>query len=115
MSCSHYQIAVVFLPDGTLPARSPDVAFPSLDSFKSYDEVDATGSETVAYIAAEFSVEKFPPNSQFVIGDNNQPNDQSDKYTNGPLQGGSSYTFFLRVYPKLMTEVMQHTEWKKAP
>ena len=93
----------MFLPDGSLPTRSPDVAFPSLDSFKSYDEVNSISSEIVAYIAAEFSAEKFPPNNQFIIGDNNQPNDQPEKYTNGPLHGGSSYTFFLRVYTKLTT------------
>lgn len=93
----------VFLPDSTLPSRSPDVVFPSLDSFLSYNEVDSIKLETVAYIAAEFSAEKFPSNSQFIVGDQNQPNDQPDKYTNGPLREGSSYTFFIRVYPELTT------------
>ena len=97
-SCSHYQIAVVYLPDGVLPEQLPDVLFPQLNSFLTYDQVQRNTSRVVAYIAAEFSEALFPANGQFVIGDRNQPKDQPSMYTNAPLQTGKNYTFFLRIY-----------------
>ena len=103
LSCSHYQIAVVFLPNGRLPAQAPSDAFPHQNSFLTYSEVQGINSRPVAYIASEFSDEEFPTNGQFVIGDRNQPNDYPNLYTNGPLKGGDYYTFFLRAYPKLPT------------
>ena len=86
------------LPDGKLPGESPDVLFPHLNSFLTYDEVQRNRSRT-AYITAEFSEALFPTNGQFVIGGSNQPNDQPNMYTNVPLQTGKSYSFFLRAYP----------------
>ena len=100
-TCSHYQIAVVILPNDELPERAPSVQFPHQDSFFPYNEVPNIISRPVAYIASEFSDEEFPANRQFVIGDHNQPNDLPAVYTNGPLRSGKYYTFFLRAYPKL--------------
>ena len=99
--CSHYQVAVVLLPNATLPTQEPSVAFPDMDSFLDYSEVQSVTSRPVAYIASEFSEEEFPTDGQFVIGDSNQPNDQKGLYTNGPLLIGANYTFFLRAYLQL--------------
>ena len=96
---SHYQLVVVHLPTPRLPSQSPDVAFPK-SSLLTHHEVQNTKSRAVAYIAAEFSDTNFPTNGQFVIGSLDQPNDYSDKYTNGALTAGEYYTFFLRAFPK---------------
>ena len=93
---------MVFLPNGQLPAQPPDAAFPQ-SILLTYSEVQNINSRAVAYIASEFSDKEFPANGQFVIGDRNQPNNDSSQYTNGPLRGGEYYTFFLRAYPKLGT------------
>ena len=92
---------MVFLPDGKLPEQAPSDAFPHQNSFLTYSEVQNINSRPVAYIASEFSDNKFPANRQFVIGDPNQPNDLPTLYTNGPLRGREYYTFFLRSFPKL--------------
>ena len=101
-TCSHYQLVVVYLPTGHLPAQQPDEAFPET-SLLTYSEVQNIKSRTVAYVTAEFSDDGFPDRGQFVIGDRNQPNDYPTRYTNGALTGGQYYTFFLRAFPKLGT------------
>ena len=97
---SHYQLVVVHLPTPRLPSQPPDVAFLET-SLLTYNEVQNIKSRAAAYIAAEFSDTDFPTNGQFSIGAHSQPNDYSDKYTNGPLTSGEYYTFFLRAFPKL--------------
>ena len=101
-TCSHYQLVVVYLPTGRLPAQQPDEAFPET-SLLTYSEVQGVKLRAVAYVAAEFSDDGFPARGQFVIGDRNQPNDYPTRYTNGALTGGQYYTFFLRAFPKLGT------------
>ena len=99
LSLSHYQVIAVLISGSSLPSDSPDKLFPSLDSFKTYDEISNTDSFNVAYIAAEFGSNLFPSSNLYVIGDpDNQPKDKS-QYYNGPLRYGSSFTFFLRAYP----------------
>ena len=104
MNCfisSHYQIAVVLLPDGGLDALSPpDQQFPSVASFSDYETANSySGSDPLAYITAEFAGELFPSNGKFTVGDETQPNDRMNLYVNGPLPRGYSFTFFLRAYP----------------
>ena len=107
-TCSHYQLVVVYLPTGRLPAQHPDEAFPET-SLLTYSEVQNIKSRAVAYVAAEFSDDGFPDRGQFVIGDRNQPNDYPTRYTNGALTIGQYYTFFLRAFPKLGTIQKRHS------
>lgn len=97
---SHYQVIVVYLKDGTLPSQSPDEAFPNIQSFTTYENVANTEESYDAYITAEFAQSLFPSDGLFTVGDPMEvTNDRSGSYPNQPLQYGSQYTFFLRVYP----------------
>ena len=98
---SHYQIAVVLLPDGNLESlMPPDEQFPSLDSFADYDTANSySGSDPLAYITSEFAGNLFPSNGRFTIGDEAQLNDRRNLYVNGPLHHDFAFTFFLRAYP----------------
>ena len=107
-SCSHHQVIVVLLSDSTnsddqvQPAdlQPADILFPSIGSFLSYDEVNGyIGPGPVAYVTAEFADDLFPADNTFVVGRNDQPDD--NYYSNGPLRYGSSFSFFLRSYPSI--------------
>lgn len=103
---SHYQVVAVLLRDGTTTLAEndlvhPDVDYPDLSALLQYyyQDIDCgqPRAEPVAYIAAEFDASLFPSNGDFVVGDDQQPNDR-DAYRNGPLCYGTLYGFFLRVY-----------------
>lgn len=74
-----------------------------------YEDVLNTDQTNVGYIVAEFSDSLFPSDNMYTIGDSTgQPNDR-DHYVNGPLRYGSSFTFFLRAYPLLVSIISQLT------
>ena len=98
---SHYQIAVVLLPEGNFESLlPPDQQFPSLANFANYEAASSYGgSVPLAYITAEFAGGLFPADGRFTVGDETQPNDRAFLYGNGPLRYDSTFTFFLRAYP----------------
>lgn len=90
--------------------RDPDNQFDSLDSFSDYSP-SFCGEELTtpkAYITAEFGAELLPESMVFVVGGEGEfaPNDRSDTYTNGLLCHGKVYTFFVRAYPDLGSQVL---------
>lgn len=86
------------------PSTYPDILFPSLDSFQTYQQVKDQRGANSGYIAAEFGSDLFPTDNMYTVGDPGQPHDK-DIYYNGELRYGSSYTFFLRAYPILVREI----------
>lgn len=96
--CSHYQLAVVVLPDSSIPTTSPDELFTGPSSFLTPSQALETKSRVVAYIAAEFTDDEFPAAGQFLIG---QPNQVSSRtvYENNTVLPKGNYTFFLRAFP----------------
>ena len=102
---SHYHVIAVLLPDGELPTHPPDELFPFFDSsFVTYDELIDNDDYTAptAYIVGEFSQDDFPEDSLYIIGDESAEQPDDGGYNNGPLKYGSSFTFFLRAYPKVI-------------
>ena len=104
---SHYQVGVVLLPDGASIQNlgHPDTQFPNINEVP-YDPSfcdRASPSVATAYVTAEFASNLFPPDREFIVGQEevtgNSPNDRTAVYTNGLLCNSKSYTFFLRAYP----------------
>ena len=101
----------ILLPSGSIPGEGvstltgdPDVDYPTFESLQvfSYSNISSCSntdpSEPMAYIAAEFSDDLFPDNGLYTVGDEDEPNDREDDYTNGRLCPSATYTFFLRTY-----------------
>ena len=109
---SHYQIVVVILPvgQGVNDLRPPNEY--TLQDLKSYSE-DFCDTEHVmpeAYITAEYGRDLIPASKLFVVGNPdassaNSPNDRTGAYTNGPLCYEFTYTFFIRAYSAVDTQV----------
>lgn len=109
---SHYQIIVIILPIGQTvdDLRSPNAY--THNDLKPYDEEFCNREHTSpeAYITAEYSRELIPPSKLFIVGNAdassaNSPNDRSNTYTNGPLCYEFTYTFFIRAFPAVDTQV----------
>ena len=106
---SHYQVIVVFLPEGTEvnSLSKPDELFYSINSLSVYGSVPCGNqpSTIVGYITAEMSSTLYDAlNGKFVVGqdkdsDPNSANDRPELYTNGPLCYSTRYTVFVRAYP----------------
>ena len=106
---SHYQVIVVFLPEGTEvnSLSKPDELFNSINSLSVYGSVPCGNqpSTIVGYITAEMSSTLYDGlNGKFVVGqdkdsDPNSANDRPELYTNGPLCYSTRYTVFVRAYP----------------
>lgn len=99
-------MTVVLLRDDTTTLDEnglihPDVDYPNIGSLQEffYQDIncDQPRTDPMAYIAAEFDASLYPGDGFFIVGDDQQPNDQ-DAYKNGPLCYGTSYSFFLRIY-----------------
>ena len=79
----------------------PDSDYTTLESLQEFSysniQCDNPNGPNI-YIAAEFSDGDFPSNDLYVIGDENQPNDRRENYSNGVLCSSQAYVFFLRVY-----------------
>ena len=98
---SHYQVAVVIVPEGVEPSsfQHPDMQFPDINGMV-YDETfcDRNFTSPLAYVTAEFSRDLLPSDGEFIIGLSGQPNDRPSIYTNGLLCYSKNYVFFLRAY-----------------
>ena len=112
---SHYQIVVVFLPEGTdvSDLSAPDIEFNSRASLMDNNlACDSKPIGVSAYITAEMSSVLYDGlNGKFVVGqdkdsDPNSPND-IELYTNGPLCYSTRYTFFIRAYTVPTTPVVR--------
>ncbi len=106
---THYQVIVVFLPEGTaindLNSDS-QLQFPQ-QNLGTYAELSCNSkpSSPYAYVTAEMSGDLYKglTGDKFVVGqekddDVNSPNDRPNRYTNGPLCFDTSYTFFVRAF-----------------
>ncbi len=96
---------MVLLPDGELPAAAPDIQFPSNDTFVTYNDIiNMEYTQPTAYTAAEFAANLFPVDGMYIIGNKTEPHDHDrDYYTNGLLRYDSSFTFFLRAFPLIVS------------
>ncbi len=99
---SHYHIAVILLPDMYYElSKPPDEEYPTINNLNIYSEEFCKKKITgpIAYITTEFDDHMLK--ELFIVGLNGSqsPNDRPNKYHNGPLCYGTSYTFFVRAYP----------------
>ena len=106
---THYQVIVVFLPEGTAISdlnSDSKVQFPQQD-IGTYADLSCNSkpSSSYAYITAEMSGDLYKDlrADKFVVGqdkddDVNSLNDHPNRYTNGPLCFDTSYTFFVRAF-----------------
>ncbi len=106
---THYQVIVVFLPEGTAISdlnSDSQVQFPQQDLGTYADfSCNSKPSSPYAYITVEMSGDLYKglTGNKFVVGqdkddDTNSPNDRPNRYTNGPLCFATSYTFFVRAF-----------------
>ena len=104
---SHYHaIAVIVPPDVTLSDPNTDFgSFQSIDNV--YSSACGEVSEITAYIAAEFSSDKFQDDRlQFTFGDGDDPLNDRSRYSNGLLCYATNYAFFLRVYNDVVCYIL---------
>ena len=98
--CSHYQVAVVIIPNGMDPSQleHPDMEFRDINGI-TYDETfcDREFTSPHVYVTAEFARDLLPSNNEYIIGQFGQPTDRP-VYTNGLLCYSKNYVFFLRAY-----------------
>ena len=106
---THYQVVVVFLPEGIAISdlnSDSQVQFPQQD-LGTYADLSCNSkpSSPYAYVTAEMSGDLYKglTGDKFVVGqdkddDMNSPNDRPNSYTNGPLCFATSYTFFVRAF-----------------
>ncbi len=106
---THYQVIVVFLPEGTAISdlnSDSKVQFPQQD-IGTYADLSCNSKPSFpyAYVTAEMSSDLYKDltGDKFVVGQNknndvNSPNDRPNRYTNGPLCFDTSYTFFVRAF-----------------
>ena len=97
---SHFQVIALKLPDGKLPSSSPD-------SYRESDLVTyaeaKNSSQPKPYIAAVLTMST---ETEFKLGDESNSSlptrrlrrSSSGGYYNGPLDPGTSYSVFLRIY-----------------
>ena len=87
--------------------RDPDVQFPTIDSLRTYSDIDCgnPGTSAIAYITSEFDDNFFGSENtlDFTVGDSSSPNDRQNQYTNGLLCFSTSYTFFVRAYTEAVS------------
>ncbi len=106
---THYQVIVVFLPEGTAISNlilDSKVQFPQQDLGTYADfSCNSKPSSPYAYVTAEMSGDLYKSltGNKFEVGqdkddDVNSPNDRPNCYTNGPLCFDTSYTFFVRAF-----------------
>ena len=90
--------------------REPDIQFPSINSFGTYDDIDCgnPGTNAIAYITSEFDDNFFGTGNtlDFTVGDSDSPNDRQNQYTNGLLCFSTSYTFFVRAYTEVVSRLI---------
>ena len=97
---SHFQVIALKLSDGKLPSSSPDSY--SESDLVIYDEAKRS-SQPRPYIAAVLTVST---ENEFKLGDGSSSSlptrrrrrSSSGAYYNGPLDPGTSYSIFQRVY-----------------
>ena len=97
---SHFQVIALKLSDGELPSSSPDSYRES--DLVTYAEAKSS-SQPKPYIAAVLTMST---ENEFKLGDGSSSRlpttrlrrSSSDTYRNGPLDPGTSYSVFLRVY-----------------
>ena len=103
---------VVLLPRdvGLDDLSDPDVQFPTIDSLRTYDDIDCgnPGTNAIAYITSEFDDNFFgtADTLDFTVGDSDSPNDRQNQYTNGLLCFATSYTFFVRAYTEAVSRLI---------
>ncbi len=106
---THYQVIVVFLPEGTAISdlnSDSKLQFPQQDlGTYAHLSCNSKPSSPYAYVTAEMSGDLYKglTGDKFVVGqdkddDMNSPNDRPNSYTNGPLCFATSYTFFVRAF-----------------
>ena len=102
---------VIILADGQSMSdlRSPDeYKFDDLVTY-SEDFCNIVHNTPVAYITAEYGRDLIPTSKEFIVGSEDSsnpdsPNDQS-RYLNGMLCYQTKYTFFIRAYSAVDTQV----------
>ena len=108
--CSHYQVAVVYLPEKFEIAAldHPDVQFRKPNSVG--PSTCQIPDQPYCYITAEFSarlLDDIPTHDdigkQFIVGGGdpvhlNSPNDRTNLYSNDLLCSSGTYTFFVRAF-----------------
>ena len=89
----------------------PDNQFQDPDAY-SPDFCKQEFTTPLAYITAEFGQGLFPESGVFVVGAEGtedpgpySPNDRQQRYTNGLLCYNKQYTFFVRAYLELDSQV----------
>ena len=110
---SHYQVVVVIIPLSQTQddLGDPDDQFQDPNTYSS-DFCKEEFTTPLAYITAEFGRGLFPESGVFVVGAGGtedpgpySPNDRQESYTNGLLCYNKQYTFFVRAYPELDSQV----------
>ena len=95
-----------------VPAQPPD--YYKREHLYTYDEARKKKPTLVPYIAAEFNAMDFDDYEIFTVGDSRRSSRAKNKtsrrrrnevnrafeFFNGPLEGGTFYTVFLRAYVK---------------
>jgi hypothetical protein len=84
----------------TVPSESPDILYPSDDSFSSYQDVhDGLKESYPPYIAAEYDNISDVPD-QFIVGGEGTMRKRDVTPYNGPLADDNFYTVFVRIYAR---------------
>ncbi len=104
LSCSHYWVVVIRLDDASTFDESgdPSSVYPDNNSFTNYS---ANIPPLRPYIAAEIRSDNYAPLTDFTLGDDTGTrgiNDFPDRYRNGPLEQGSTYTAFVRAFSRIV-------------
>ena len=98
---SHFQVIALKLSDGELPSSNPDSY--NEGDLVTYDEAKSS-SQPKPYTASVLTMSTVE--SEFKLGNGSSSRlptrrrrrSSSDTYRNGPLDPGTSYSVFLRVY-----------------
>ena len=110
MAYSHYQLVVLQLTsntDGTRPVLAPeDPSSYKQRDILTYDEA-MTSKSPQPYITAEINASAFTEDlTLFIVGRPDQElNDRSETYRNGPLSPSSYYAVFLRAFWSVSPQV----------
>ena len=97
--CSHLWVVCIINILPTTRNTAPDTAFPDSNTFGTYDNAE----DNVPYIASEFDMTRVNLPYTFGVGDESEPNDFPNQYTNGPVMSGSTLDCFVRYF--VSTEV----------
>ena len=110
MVFSHYQLVVLqltIIADCTRPVLPPeDPSSYKQRDILTYDEA-MTSKSPQPYITAEINVSAFTEDlTLFIVGRPDQEfNDRSETYRNGPLSPSSHYAVFLRAFWSVSPQV----------